>query len=72
MIKNVFFDIDDTLISFKRSKHIAFREMFEERGYPFDEQLVVKTFESINIPLWEALERGSRVPSSDARDGPVL
>lgn len=58
MIKNVFFDVDDTLISFRRSKPIAFREMFEERGYPFDEELVVKTFESINIPLWESLERG--------------
>ena len=66
MIKNLFFDLDDTLISFAKAKPIAIREIFENHGLCFDEKLVMSTFESINNPLWKALERGE-ITSNELR-----
>ena len=51
MVKAVFLDVDNTLLDFDKCGAAAMRQGFEERMY-FD------TFNHLNDPLWEQIERG--------------
>lgn len=54
--KKLFFDFDDTLVSFKAADQIALPKVFEAYGLPMTEE--VETFyHTYNRSLWDALER---------------
>jgi len=56
MIKNIFFDLDDTIFDYFKSEKVALSIALLKAGIePTDELL--KTYHAINIPLWQAYER---------------
>lgn len=57
MIKNVFLDLDDTILDFQRGERRAIHRAFVEMGLPTDEATVERYIE-INLACWKALERG--------------
>ncbi len=57
MIKNVFLDLDDTILDFQKGERKAIRKTFREIGIPDDDKTVERYIE-INISCWKALERG--------------
>ena len=57
MIKNIFLDLDDTILDFQRGERIALCHAFEKKKIEYDEQLIQRYIE-INIDCWRALERG--------------
>lgn len=57
MIKNVFLDIDDTLLDFHRAEANAIRKTFSEMGLePTDE--MIEHYSEVNLSQWQALEKG--------------
>jgi len=57
MITTLFWDIDDTLLDFKRGEAISIRQTLAHIGIsPTDE--VVRLYSEINESLWKRLERG--------------
>ena len=58
MVKAVFLDVDNTLLDFDRCGVVAMRQGFEELGLPFEDWMYFDTFNHINDPLWEQIERG--------------
>ena len=57
MIKNVFLDLDDTILDFKKAEAIAIRKTFLEMGLnPTDE--ICERYSIINKVHWQRLERG--------------
>ena len=57
MIKNVFFDIDDTLLDFHKAEAVAIKQTFTEMGIePTDE--LIKLYSKINLSQWKLLEKG--------------
>lgn len=56
MIKNIFFDLDDTLLDFKRAEKISLVKMFTETGIEPKEELL-KRYSEINAEEWGKLER---------------
>lgn len=57
MIRNVLFDLDDTLLDFKRAEAEAIRYTLAEFGIePTDEN--IKLYSRINLSCWEKLETG--------------
>lgn len=57
MYKYLIFDLDDTLLDFKKSEDTAIREVFAEFGVsPTDEN--VSLYSGINKSFWERFERG--------------
>jgi len=59
MIKNIFFDLDDTIFDYFKSEKIALSAALLKAGIePTDELL--KTYHAINIPLWQAYERNEK------------
>ena len=58
MIKAVFLDIDDTLLSFSGYVRQSMREGFAHYGLPAYEESMYAVFEGINDGLWKQLERG--------------
>ena len=57
MITTLFWDIDDTILDFKRGEGAALRQTLREIGMePTDE--VVRLYSEINEGLWKRLERG--------------
>ena len=57
LIRNVIFDLDDTLFDFKRSERLALSKTLEGLGIqPTDE--IIALYSRINKGQWEALERG--------------
>ena len=57
MIKNVFLDLDDTILDFQKSERVAIRKTFEILGVPHSPEVIERYIE-INVSLWQALERG--------------
>ena len=58
MVKAVFLDVDNTLLDFDKCGAAAMRQGFEELGFPFEDRMYFDTFNRINDPLWEQIERG--------------
>lgn len=58
MVKAVFLDVDNTLLDFDRCGAAAMRQGFEELGLLFEDWMYFDTFNHINDPLWEQIERG--------------
>lgn len=57
MIKNVFLDIDDTLLDFHKAEANAIRKTFSEMGLePTDE--MIEHYSEVNLSQWKALEKG--------------
>ncbi len=57
MIKNVFLDLDDTILDFQKGERKAIRETFGNMGLPTDDE-TVERYIKINLSFWKALERG--------------
>ncbi len=57
MIRNIFFDIDDTLLDFKRAESVALKKALGDFGISLDDETVRK-YSRINSLQWEKLERG--------------
>lgn len=57
MIKNVLFDLDDTILDFKKSEKAALEKTLEIMGITSD-STVIKRYSDINKSLWEQLELG--------------
>ena len=57
MIKTVFFDVDNTLICFKKSGFIAVKTTFEKNGIDFKEEYMPVFFHT-NESLWHLVEKG--------------
>ena len=57
MIKNVFLDLDDTILDFQRGERKAIHHAFTDMGLPVNEEIVERYIE-INLACWKALERG--------------
>ena len=55
MIKNVFLDLDDTILDFQKGERVALIKAFSDYGIPTDEVTVEKYIE-INLQCWRALE----------------
>ena len=59
MIKVVFFDIDDTLLSFSGYVKEAMRDGFARFGLPPYTEAMFPVFERINNGLWKQIEQGT-------------
>ena len=57
MITTLFWDIDDTLLDFKRGERIAIRQTLSHIGIEPTEE-TVQRYSEINESLWKRLERG--------------
>ena len=57
MIKNLFLDLDDTLLDFQKGERAAISEAFHQLGIGYDESTIERYME-INLACWQALERG--------------
>lgn len=57
MITTLFWDIDDTLLDFKRGEAIAIRQTLSRIGVEPTEE-TVRLYSEINESLWKRLERG--------------
>ena len=57
MIKNVFLDLDDTILDFQRGERQAIKRTFEAIGVPSDPE-TIERYIDINLSGWRALERG--------------
>ncbi len=56
MIRNIFFDLDDTLFDFKRAESEAIRETFIKLGIEHSDESI-SLYSKINRSCWEMLER---------------
>ena len=57
MIKNILFDLDDTLFDFHAAEKKAIKRTFETLGVPATEE-VLKRYSQINSEYWKMLEKG--------------
>ena len=57
MIKNVFLDLDDTILDFQKGERKAIELTFKIMGLPND-RVTVERYIEINLACWKALERG--------------
>ena len=57
MIESVLFDLDDTLLDFKKAEKLAIRKTFMHIGVPPSDELEER-YSVINRSQWERLERG--------------
>lgn len=57
MIKNVFLDLDDTILDFQKGERKAIEITFRKMGLP-DDKATVERYIDINLCCWKALERG--------------
>ena len=57
MIKTILFDIDDTLLDFKKGQKNALRKMFNDQGIEMTSD-VFETYQARNHELWQQFERG--------------
>jgi 2-haloacid dehalogenase len=55
--RTLLFDVDDTLLDFGATRHVALKAMCEAHGFAFDEALYAR-FNVINEGLWRAYEEG--------------
>ena len=57
MIKNVFLDLDDTILDFQKGERVALIKALKQMGTDPTENLI-KRYIEINLDCWRALERG--------------
>ena len=57
MIRNIFLDLDDTILDFQAGERVALQRAFTDFGIDPTED-VIKRYMEINIGFWRALERG--------------
>ena len=57
MIKNLFLDLDDTILDFQKGERKAIHQTLIKMGLPSDEAIIERYIE-INLDCWQALERG--------------
>ena len=57
MIKNILFDLDNTLLDFNKAEYNAFQEVMSYYNVIFTES-IFKQYEIINAGLWKELEQG--------------
>lgn len=57
MIKAILFDLDDTLLDFKRSENAAIRQTLTRLGLPADDETAA-LYHRINKAQWKRLEKG--------------
>ena len=57
MIKNVFLDLDDTILDFQKGERVALVKTLKKLGIDPTENLI-KRYLEINLDCWRALERG--------------
>ena len=57
MVKDILFDLDDTLFDFHADERAALEKTFRELGIMLDEDVCVR-YSAINEALWKALELG--------------
>lgn len=57
MIRNIFLDLDDTILDFQAGERAALQRAFTDFGIDPTED-VIKRYMEINIGFWRALERG--------------
>lgn len=57
MIKYILFDVDDTLLDFKKAEAAAIRKTFERIGIPVSDEIISR-YSEINDSQWKCLERG--------------
>lgn len=55
MIKNVFFDLDDTILDFHKAERIALSKMLKEFKVPVSEE-ILNRYNTINRETWQKLE----------------
>lgn len=58
MIKYVLFDVDDTIIDWKKSAHLCFQRLSDKCGWGLSGEEIYDVFISTTRPLWEKVERG--------------
>ena len=57
MIKTILFDIDDTLLDFKKGQKNALTKMFNDQGIEMTQE-VFETYQARNHELWQQFEQG--------------
>lgn len=57
MYTTLLFDVDDTLLDFGKTEHFALNETLKQLGI-FCNDEIVKTYNGINIKLWEQYQKG--------------
>lgn len=57
MIKNILFDLDDTILDFKMAERTALAKMLESLSLPVTEK-ILNRYSEINISQWKRLELG--------------
>ena len=57
MIRNLLFDLDDTLLDFRRSEKAAVSETAKKLGIQPSPDLLAR-YSSVNAALWKELEQG--------------
>ena len=58
MIKTIFWDIDGTLLSFKKAEHAAIQSCFEIFGLGPCTEEMIERYSVLNLSYWKRLERG--------------
>lgn len=57
MIKNILFDLDDTILDFKKAERVALTKTLKTMGIPVNENILTH-YSEINISQWKRLELG--------------
>lgn len=57
MVKDILFDLDDTLFDFHADEHVALEKTFASLNIPLDDAVCAR-YSEINQAQWKALERG--------------
>ena len=57
MIRNVFLDVDDTILDFGRAEREALASALSQMGVPVNDESV-KCYHEVNLAHWQMLERG--------------
>ncbi|KAA8325302.1 noncanonical pyrimidine nucleotidase, YjjG family [Leuconostoc carnosum] len=72
MIKNIIFDLDDTLLDFKRGEYEGVREILKKQG-AIDLDRAFTNYNEINDSIWQKIEKGyDRQPLLDNRFSDTL
>ncbi|QIL45778.1 noncanonical pyrimidine nucleotidase, YjjG family [Vagococcus coleopterorum] len=67
MYKAILFDVDDTLLDFKKGQHHALEKLFADQGVVFTSELK-EVYQEKNHQLWSALEAG-KISRNDVLGG---
>lgn len=57
MIRNIFLDLDNTLLDFRAGEHVALKKTLTKLGIAVDD-IIAERYLEINLACWRALERG--------------